>query len=312
VAQSALEGLRALLDDLLPLALPVSDPAFLLVVVANDEAVEQSVNQLLNLGSRQGGHHGNTSAVAVPLVREGALVCSIVLGRSLVDPLQPELFHLPETVSSVLEELLHVRLYTLRWAQTGSASVPASDSPPAAVRICASRAFDEFIVAALKAQMMGTLPLVDNEGGLSVSHPQYGGLAGRMLDELGERLPAMVDAAATSPDYVAAWHEVMDAVYRLCFEPLARTAGFRQGAQSEPIRWPGDDPAESLFYRVYVAVDWHRCLAAMQQSLQDGLANMERAIETVGLAVTDFLARVGVTFELRDDGWRVYFDPDAS
>ena len=309
VPQSALDGLQALLNDLVPLVLHGGSPSQLIVMITDDDQFEQSVNLLIGFGDRPGSYEGSTLAAAVPVVRGDAIVCSVVLGRSLVEPLRPELYHPAEPVSAVLEELLHTRLYALRWMQTGSASVPGSDSPPADVRICAGRAFDEYAVSALKAEILGTVPLVDNSGGFSVAYVQYGALVGQMLDEMGQKLPALIARAAVGSNYVAAWYEIIGAVYRLGFEPLAHDAGFRRGRQGELVRRPGDDPEGSSFYRAHVAGYWRRALSAMEQSLTNDLVDMESAIQEMGRTVTDFLTHVGVTFELSADGWHVYFDP---
>src|SRR5260370_36351209 len=108
-----------LLIDLFPFA-SLPDVRYLQrVIFCDDDAMEQTVNDVISEQRNIPGLYvaGSTvaRAVAIPLEFDDGLRCCIVLSKSEVELLESEHSHPQQLVSSLLEELLHVRIYSTAW-----------------------------------------------------------------------------------------------------------------------------------------------------------------------------------------------------
>lgn len=153
--------LATLLEDLLPLARIPDVRRLARVVAVPGDAIEATINKLVGGGGYAAGPHP-AEAVAVPLERDDELECHVVLAGELVRLLDPEGRRPYPLVGSLLEELLHVRVYAAAWRQRGRLE-PAGLTPEARdVFVLCSRFHDEYVVDRDKATSSSSRPIYDH------------------------------------------------------------------------------------------------------------------------------------------------------
>ncbi len=219
-------------------------------------------------------------------------------------------YHPQPLVSSLLEELLHVRLYVTAWQHRGYIHPLDRHGVDKDLFVQCTRFHDEHMVARWKAAICSTTRLFDSEYGLDVGYLWYGESLRSMLEEAGSSLAEVIsDAASHRLGAEDAWSWIADLVYRGVFEPLAREAGFRAGNPSSQLG-PYNSPAESRFYRRHVEPHWRATRYQLDRSFGTDLAEMDEALVELMNIVTQFLARIGVTYQTNSDrGNRFSFDP---
>ncbi len=295
-----LRGLSSLLREMVPIA-SIPDLGYLarVLVVPNDR-IEATVNELLRQSAVEAGTYvagpHPAEATAVPVEKDGTLACYVVLSESKVGLIYPGRYHPQELVSSLLEELLHVRVYVTAWQSRGYLYPPGLTGPARDLFVLCSRFHDEYMAARWKAAICSSVPLFDDgEGGLTTAPIWYGANLRSALDQAGDSLVEIIgDASAGTLAGEDAWEWITGTLYRGVFEPLAREEGFRAGNPPSAMG-PYNSPADSRFYRRHVELYWGRARVQLERSFRSDLTEMSEASVELMAIVTEFLARLGVT-----------------
>jgi len=314
-------GFAALLQDLLPLA-QIPDLAYLgEIKVIPDGQTEAEVNALF-VGSRNQtspyvAGPSRASAIAVPIERDSSeRLCYILLEEQDLQGITPKRYHPMETVSSLLEELLHTRVYSTQWRLRPS--LLPDDGATTCVqqlRALCARARDEYLVGRWKAGLFSTLPLRDYEDGLAPALIIYPVPLGPMLDNAAGELADIVTGAADGFVSIdAGWTALLHALYRGVLEPLTREAAFQAG-NSEPVSAPKPRADQSWFYQDYVRPFWERFRAQLEHSFAafaSEPAEADAILDQMRTTVDEFLALLGVRHRrARGNRCRISFDGAA-
>jgi hypothetical protein len=241
--------------------------------------------------------------VAVPVEQDSQLVSTIVLARELIELLAPPRIHPYETVSTVLEELLHVSVYETTWHRRGyvhhrGRGLSGCDTDVLAV---VSQMSDEYVVNRRKAMLASTRPMFDHtDGGLSTGRLQYGwsvpGTVSSGIRQLGSIVRAASVGGGTNPE---SWNLAVSGLYRGVLEPLARHAAYNEVN-------PSDESVESLAdvpqYRERVLEHWLALHRSLQRMFDSDLADTELLLPEMGEAVRQILLRFGVEYQQRGTG----------
>lgn len=310
IAPSTIDLLCKVLDTLMHLLQNVFPPSLVSglerlkeVRIVPDAEMESSINeiaqQVMPLGKHLPG--GARTAATIPIEGSEGVDCYVVINEKELDQIEPE--NLFPIISTLLEELLHVQLYSFRWRCRGCYLAPRADS----LLILCSNLHDEYIVSKWKSAICASVPLISHDGEPSICFIYYEAPLGLTLDRALSSLSEVVtDGARGRISTTEAWDRLMTSTYRDVFEPLARESGFRAGAPESPQREGG--ASESWFYRVCVLNYWEEIQAQMERSFQSQLVEMDAAIDQIVTVVTRFLNDIGVTYHrIGSDSYWVNF-----
>lgn len=308
--QASLEGFCCLVQEFLPLAQIAYLEHLGGIFLVGDGQMAEMVNSVARQGD-QTGHiytpnvHPAT-ATAVPVEQDDLLKCFVLLEDSLVRPLTPTEYLVYPTTSVLLEELLHVRVYSGLWKHlrsgVSSSAIDRGESP----FVLCMNALGEYLANRWKANLFSTLPLTAVEGGYAAVSLQYPDALGLLLDDAGQRIIAIVTAVARgAKPYDVGWQELLQVVYRGILEPLARECAYVDGSALEkgPRREPSAE--QSSFYRQHVASywdDWRRALRRAADTFDTDPAQVAAALVTMRESLVRFLSHVGVEYEPREGG----------
>src|SRR5437667_1956711 len=119
VAQEKLETLLVLLNAFLPQADIPNLDHLQGVYICADHQKEQVINTMLRMGKNTGTYEAGTEtdAFAVPIETDTELWCFVVFTQSFANKITSQNPFAAEIVLPLLEELLHVRLYSLLWQE---------------------------------------------------------------------------------------------------------------------------------------------------------------------------------------------------
>src|SRR5260370_21785647 len=130
IPKQKLEIFYKLFGELLPIA-SIPDITHLqrVIFVANGD-MESAVNEILREQKEDAGIYVMGShvpeATAVPLEIDNSLNCMIIINANQVHLLDPKHYHPFQLVSSLLEELFHVRIYSTAGKHRGYIYPPLS------------------------------------------------------------------------------------------------------------------------------------------------------------------------------------------
>lgn len=310
---ASLEGFCRLLQELLPLARIPQVEHLGGILLIGDGQMGDTVNAVVGQGDQSGlraytpSAMGRANATAVPVVRDGRLACFVLLEENLVRPLTPDNYRVYPTNSSLLEELLHVRVYSGLWAplQAGDGSLPELRLREGPLAACMN-ALGEYLANRWKANLLSTLPLTAVEGGYAPVTVQYPDALGPLLDDAGERIMDLVLAVAGgAKPFDVGWQELLQIVYRGVLEPLARECAYRDGNALEevPVREPGAE--QSRFYERCAAPcadEWRQALRRAADAFDTNTRQALAALIAMQETLLRFLSRVGVEFKLLPSG----------
>jgi len=292
ISPERVEVFTALIRKLSLASLPTSAEHLKGLLVVPDTDLERTVNAIAE-GKRPAPYRAGTTlppAIAVAVEDDSGLSCFIVITESLLQSIDPEHYTV-DTVSTLLEELLHVRLYIGTWQRRGCLMSRKTESPCAQdLFVMCSNFHDEYVVARWKAPIFASL-------GLEI---RYGLRLAPILDQAAQNLARIVIMASSGVFPIQdAWGKVIRSVHRDLFDPLARDAGFRAGnpesSQDE------DGASESWFYRDHIASYWQQVQVELERSFDSGLTETESALDEIVKTVEEFLRFIGVTYRDIDD-----------
>ena len=108
-----------MLRRFLPFSCPTNteQSALSRISIVPDAELERAVNDIAMLAGKPGTYRVGTTlppAVTVPIEDEAGVTCIVVVAVSLLATINSEEFS-ADVISTVLEELLHIRLYSAAW-----------------------------------------------------------------------------------------------------------------------------------------------------------------------------------------------------
>jgi hypothetical protein len=299
----------ALLRELICLLEESSLASLRRIVIVEDQRVASTVNAIIKTVEPSVSYAPRdvdaANAVTVPVENGKDLACLIVLGKALLDSLDLEHGHPAETVSALLEELLHVWVYTSAWQRRGYVQHRGKGLDPceADVLTIASQMCDEYVVIRRKTHLAATQPLFELEPGkrLGAGVLSYGGDAVSAIElGIGQAEDIVLEAACGARAASDAWRDVTRALYRGIFEPLSRDAAYRDGALEGP---PLDQRLQSVeFYRDVLADPWNRMHEGLRRVFDSNLSESEVILDQIVSCLRAFLKIIGVTYRKTDAG----------
>ena len=236
--------------------------------------------------------------VAVPVEQDSQLMSTIVLAGELIELLAPPRIHPYETVSTVLEELLHVSVYETTWRRRGyvhhrGRGLSGCESDVLAL---VSRMSDEYVVNRRKATLASTRPMFDHtDGGLVTGQLQYGWSLPATVSSGIRQLGSIVrEASVGGRTDLESWNLVASGLYRGVLEPLARHAAYNEVN-------PSDQSVESLAdlpqFRERILEQWLALHRGLQRMFDSDLADTELLLPEMSEAVRQMLFRFGVEYQ---------------
>lgn len=308
----SLQAFRQLLSELLPL----TNPEILnRIVIVSDSAVASTVNATLYAAHGISGGYSPGSnlsrAIAVPIETDEGLRGTIVIGGTIVEGLSPMRYHAVEAVSVVLEELLHLRLYSATWKLQNAFfhQMASQDECFSSLLVQIVRMRDEYVVGRWKVEIAGSIPLFDDVHGnrLVTGGFRYGDSIGTRLDRAVIGLVDIsTNVASRTSDAPAAWNQLLDNLYRNVFEPLARDSAFRFGTPDTSLT--EEEASANQLFRNFFATHWSVIRTQLERTVSSELEDAELALEVIVKEVREFLGEIGIAFlHAEDNQCRVDF-----
>ncbi len=244
--------------------------------------------------------------VAVPVETEVGAKAFVLLDKSEIVHLSPTNYFLPDVISTILEEVLHVQLYSLAWQRRGF--IQYRDQEVGCkidyYNLC-SNFHDEYAVCRLKAQMLKENLLFKTEQG-EIKPVEF--FYGAPLDKSINRAVAdlkqtIFGAASASIPIESAWPKALNQIYRGILEPLARNAGFV--AANPDADHPYNNANNSSFYVNYFSRYWHLIEQQLNISFDSDFSEEETALDHMVEHLDTFLKEIGVSLRQLDssDCW---------
>jgi hypothetical protein len=313
VDKEKLEVLVMLLNELLPLvSIPTAQHLGAVFVIPDDQR-EALINEIIKKYDESSktyisGIHARASAMPVEASTEDGkgLFCIIFLSESMVQEINPKHYHSADLISTLLEELYHVRHYSITWQQRGYIHPHNIDlaCKKDLFTLC-SNFQDEYVAIRWKVSIMASIPLVeDSDGNKTVVGLRYGLLTAPLLDKAATDLRQIInDAAIKKVSIGDAWNKLTQVVYRKIFEPLARSEAFQAVIPpSEDVPLPPQGASESLFFQQYVEPYWEKIKTQLERSFNNDLEEQDIALNNMVCILEDFLRVMGVTYRKTSSG----------
>lgn len=273
------------------------------ILIIPDSTRNEVVNELLHAGKEQGTYVAGTEshACAVAVETDAELRCFIVLDESFVQQINPQKPNDAEIVTTLLEEMFHVRLYSILWKQQGYL-YPHFDC------ICTSELFklcsgfhDEYIVNRWKCTYLGTN--LRNEKGEKTQQLFRSDFP--LIPHLNQAENSLFsiihDAVAKKISTRDAWNSITRCMYRDIFELLARYAApiaTTNQAQFDNFI----DLSQNIFYQKYVVAYWTPIHRELERSYNTNLVEAGTALDNMVKILEGFLENIGVTYRKLANG----------
>ncbi|OGO59309.1 MAG: hypothetical protein A2029_05005 [Chloroflexi bacterium RBG_19FT_COMBO_47_9] len=319
--KSKIEGFASLLPEMICLVGAESIYSLQKVIIVNDDQVPKTVNTIIKAIDPSASYTPRSAypanAVSVPLETKGELYCFIVMGKSYIEPLDTEHYHSPNTVLTLLEELLHVWVYTSAWHRRGYVQYRNRELPAcyADLLTIASQMCDEYVVIRRKSHLAANLAVFEPEPGkgFMAGIINYGG---NIFDEVSkgdEELEKIIVEAASGLRRVPnSWNDLMIVMYRLVFEPLSRNAAYCDDISGEMSGWM--ELQTIKLYRDLLSEYWEIIHDELIMVFDSNLHETETCLKKIADAIEALLGKIGVDFRKMEDGkcWvsysAVFFD----
>ena len=297
-----LEAFATVLSELVSLVGPDRVTTLGTIVVVDAANVQEAVSAVIRTIDPSVTYTPNPGysarGVAVPVEQDSQLISAIVLARELIELLAPPRIHPSETVSTVLEELLHVSVYEAAWRRRGyvhhrGRGLSACDAD---VLTVVSQMSDEYVVNRRKAMLASTRPMFDHtDGGLSTGELQYGWSVANTVSsgirQLGSIVRGVSVGGGTAPE---SWNLAISGLYRGVLEPLARHAAYNEvNPSAESVESLADVP----HYRERVSEHWLALHRSLQRMFDSDLADTDLLLPEMSEAVRQILLRFGIEYQ---------------
>ncbi len=242
---SVVNSLRKRIDSLADLYHHNGKTCLTALAIASDDSLEYRINRIIKettgeLGNYKSGPY-SPGGVAVPLEVVPRLSCIIVLTQSTVKKINNDRL---EALSTLYEELLHVKLYTLGWNEAKRSRPPVESLFEYNLFETSRYLLDEYCVIRTKVSI------------LAKRSPKFFWYGDNLIGHLDQANIAFKNLDLNLPET-----ELLNAFFytitRYVFEPLARDAAYKAMHSLEVQRAEGQPPPEnSSFYCEHVQSFW--------------------------------------------------------
>jgi hypothetical protein len=261
--------------------------------------------------------------VVVPAERNGQLACEIVFDERVLQGLSSPGYPPNDTVSTVLEELLHIWVYSSVWNMEKSSPPGSSWIAGNEVQVVCMNAHGEYMANRRKSFLYASRPLFAVEGGFITAYIVYPEPLGPVLENARTHLVSIITKAAGGTlSNADGWDQLLTCVYREVVEPLCRESAKREGCvdaretgspnTDEEIGAREPSTSTSRFFRVHVAPYWARMHAELERSyttFDTHPLETLAALASLRAVLDEFLAHLGVTYRALPNGQiYAYFD----
>jgi hypothetical protein len=307
--RSKTDAFIALLRELISLVGATRVAGLKKVIVVSDSQVTNTVNAIIKTVEPSASYSPSNTysayAVAIPLESEGALACFIVVGEKYLEPLDAEHNHPIDTVSILLEELLHVWVYTSAWQRRGyvqhhNKGLSACEED---LLIIASLMCDEYAVIRRKSLLVSNLPLFEPEPGKGfvAGKLNYSGdVANDISQGIAEIEKIIIEAASGTKAVSDSWSDLTRTLYRGIFEPLSREAAYCDGTPEESMSHKKLLPIK--FYRDVLADCWSKIHGGLNRIFDSNLDETEVILNEIVCSIQALLKTIGVAYRKTEDG----------
>jgi hypothetical protein len=271
------------------------------IVITEDEDVVPKINSLIKSVEPSMFYtprdQTDSNAVTVPIETDGKLNCFIVISKKYLITLTPEFNHPIKTVSMLLEELLHVKIYTYLWGKRGYIQHVRKGLGiyRSGILTISSSMIDEYIVGRTKTNIFSTYNSFQLESGTDLigGKINYGGNVFDQINtaeiELKKIVEKLVREAVSIPD---AWGDISRILYRNIFEPLARNSAYYDENHEDF----DEKRLESIrIYRDVVITYWGKIHNQLKAIYESNLLEYESALSEIGDNISALLERIGIT-----------------
>ncbi len=294
ITQAEEQTFRELLMSLIEHYCDEGVPFLERVMVVPDGRIEEVVNLLFDsLGIPSGYVMGpyRTDAVAIPYTDEIELRCFVLFGSTVIRQIVSSNEYY-SGISSVLEELLHTKFYSIVWQQHKRLLPKTENLTQERFYRVASFCLDEYVVGRTTAKIMSEqFCIVDSLGRQSPYRIWYGG---NLVDLLDDAPVALDDGLRncenrTNDERISVSLEIAK---RYVFEPLTRDAAFREAHIDSGSLCPTSAASESEFYRSQVSVFWSAILSELEADFDANCDGREAAVIRIADQIEAFLDRL--------------------
>lgn len=280
------EPLQRLVEELIAASGLKSRSMILTIFIVPDSAVGPAVNHLKGVDAYPEGSYVPT-AVAVPSAADERLACSIFLAESLFSGMTYS-YRPFGLVTSLLEELLHAKVYYSQWLQNHQ-FLDSLDNEHLSTEIIAARVHDEYVVCRTKAAIASTLPLFDLPGNSEVRSIATLSYGASVSDLIGASLAETRELKRQHGEGSLFLDEIIERIEHIVFrgilDPLARSHAFQEGSvsadQTELVLPPRTDP----IYTQYVVSSWDRIHRLLQRSFDRDLQGFDDTADSIAYEV---------------------------
>jgi hypothetical protein len=259
------------------------------LLIVPDDQIESIANSIFRESQFTRGQILTTAgAIAIPISFGTHLECVILIKESELDAIErgkPDVDYLALTI---IEELFHVKHYTLTWNRRGFIHYSTDNASNCMVELLnfSFHLFDEYTVGRWKSD------IIDHELYFGGNIPTY-------IDK-GLREIAYIINQACKKEFQGEeiWIRIDTTMKQKIFGPLVRDAGRRHSLLNKPS--PAGNPDDSQLYVENVKAYWD----GINQDLIKGFDNLSEADEKIlGIAYTlrEFLERVGITLVIKEN-----------
>jgi len=238
---------------------------------------------------------GTSVAVTLPIETDGETSAIIFVSADQLDAIGPDGTPDLSLLSTVLEELLHVRLYSARQEQSLLHLTPGQPPCTRDLLILACNLHDEYAVSRLKAEILAQLTEKTSDGQYVFSLA-YGLDLGNVLDESFKDLSTAFWRVAHGELPVDQfWALVVDCIYHGILDPLSRETAFRAVVSARSPAQP--DISGHWFFRESIAGYWKSIESLLERSFDTDFREMGAAIEGIAETIRKLLAHLGASYE---------------
>jgi hypothetical protein len=304
-----IEAFTSLLADLISLIGTLSVSNLKKIFIVEDSQVATKVNTIIKDSGSTGSYSPSdiypANAVAVPIDKGTELTCYIVIGKKNLDPIDKEHNHPVETVLTLLEELLHVWVYTSTWQRRGYVQYRKLNysACEADLMTIASQMCDEYVVIRRKSVLASNLPLFEQEPyeGLVAGKLSYGGdIAVNLRNGVIDLEKIIIEASKHREVVSGAWTDLIRILYRGIFEPLSRYTAYVDGTSIESEL--NIELKSNNFFNDVISGFWVKIHNGLNRVFESKLDDTEVVLSEIVGILQELLKMIGVTYIVIENG----------
>jgi len=305
IDKSRVEAFSVLLQEHISLIGAEKISSLKSIFVVDDDQVSQTINSILQTAGVSRSYSPNPNnpakATAVPVENGETFSSFIVISKQHLQNLSLDSYHHSETVLALLEELLHVWVYTTTWQRRGFL-LPSENERNGCendIFIIASQMCDEYVVIRKKAELISTLPLIEVKTEtahvLTTGKIRYGGDIVQDITQSEIALEkTIIEAASGQMEIADAWRFILGIIYRKLFEPLSRNSAYCDAISEN--RLPDEPLRDINFYQELIADRWGKIHKGLKRVYNSDLDDTEIVLDEIIFEITSFLEEVGVKY----------------